>query len=632
MRHTIVYLHGVGGARGRDIWFGPLNSALQTAGVSPIDSEYDVVVEPEYRESLWSEEPFRRLSRDVAPAAEDEVQRYVLSQERAHRVAKVHQQGAQMDPALVPDWVAKPVTALGAARMVDAQRYRKSEAARNRVLQHVLDELPAEGELVVLAHSLGSVVAVDLLSHLPESLFVSRLVTLGSPLALPGLWPGTKALQDRFPYQRIGSWVNVLDGRDPVTGGRHVSQVLPQALDVPVRVAGRHAVSAYSSHPVVAALVGDALYGDADGAARGGSVPSARPLARRLSEDWHPILLAYAYSNQLSRSCATEKTRWKVRFDTARRIAAERLVESASMSAPEHPEVEPLAATPTVADLTMHAADLVRDHWTDEELLPLAVALHMSAPIAPFDIEVDRRHRDLALRRVLETIRQRSSLSSDEFVETLCGALDEISREFRQGAGAWPALVGLGVAVLALTGVGLVVAAPAGLAGAAAISATLAAFGPGGMVGGMLTIVAMTGAGTAFLGVGVGVSAGNRSESLAIDSISKALVRMSRQELRAGLIGALATSVAGERLGHISSAQHLEMVLELALAEATSEHALHERICPKGASTKEWESKVELLRLGLAVLRAKMMHRDEHAFAAAVRAAPSVRRGAALEG
>src|SRR5205823_826356 len=52
-------------------------------------------------------------------------------------------------------------------------------------------------------------------------------------------------------------------------------------------------------------------------------------------------------------------------------------------------------------------------------------------------------------------------------------------------------------------GVGLVAAIPAGLAGAAAISATLAAFGPGGMVGGMVTLAALTGTGTAFLGGGV---------------------------------------------------------------------------------------------------------------------------------
>ena len=67
----------------------------------------------------------------------------------------------------------------------------------------------------------------------------------------------------------------------------------------------------------------------------------------------------------------------------------------------------------------------------------------------------------------------------------------------------WAAL-GVGVLAILTTGGMAIAAAPAGLAGAAAITAGLAAFGPGGMVGGLLTAGAL-----------VGVSSGGIASSLA---------------------------------------------------------------------------------------------------------------------
>ena len=147
----------------------------------------------------------------------------------------------------------------------------------------------------------------------------------------------------------------------------------------------------------------------------------------------------------------------------------------------------------------------MRDVWSDEEILPLVVSLYMSSPTSPFDIRIKSTHRQVALTRLLENIRRRGTISGSEFMEKVVSAVDANSRKLagsRPGASTWVVLMALGLTVLAATGVGLIAAVPAGLAGAAAITATLAAFGPGGMVGGMLTIAALTGTGTAFLGAG----------------------------------------------------------------------------------------------------------------------------------
>ena len=48
-----------------------------------------------------------------------------------------------------------------------ARRYLEDEATRANTLHRVLAELPESGPIVLLAHSLGTVIAADLLTRLP---------------------------------------------------------------------------------------------------------------------------------------------------------------------------------------------------------------------------------------------------------------------------------------------------------------------------------------------------------------------------------------------------------------------------------------------------------------------------------
>ena len=81
-------------------------------------------------------------------------------------------------------------------------------ALGDRVRQRLLDRL--DGTKVVVAHSLGTVIAHQVLTAHPD-VAVETLVTLGSPLGAPpfmtdGEWPGG-----------IRRWVNVVGITDPVT-------------------------------------------------------------------------------------------------------------------------------------------------------------------------------------------------------------------------------------------------------------------------------------------------------------------------------------------------------------------------------------------------------------------------------
>ena len=91
--------------------------------------------------------------------------------------------------------------------------------ARAQAREHVAATIADRRARVVIAHSLGSVVAYEAL-HAHPGLQIDLLVTLGSPLALPG------AVFDRLhppPSSGIGQrpanvrhWVNISDHGDPI--------------------------------------------------------------------------------------------------------------------------------------------------------------------------------------------------------------------------------------------------------------------------------------------------------------------------------------------------------------------------------------------------------------------------------
>src|SRR5690606_19306782 len=96
----------------------------------------------------------------------------------------------------------------------DSRHYLRDEALRSAVLHRVLGSLGGHRDLVVVGHSLGSVVAIDLLRHLPPTVRIRRLVTIGSPAGVPGMWKSRPFQRDDFPFHQVDGWVNVLNPYD----------------------------------------------------------------------------------------------------------------------------------------------------------------------------------------------------------------------------------------------------------------------------------------------------------------------------------------------------------------------------------------------------------------------------------
>jgi hypothetical protein len=91
---------------------------------------------------------------------------------------------------------------------------------RDEVRKRFVDDLGAVdgGPHVVVAHSLGSVIAYDCLKRVPDTKKVDLLITLGTPLGMSEIQHNMRpewSKEDGYPGE-LPNWVNVVDRLDPV--------------------------------------------------------------------------------------------------------------------------------------------------------------------------------------------------------------------------------------------------------------------------------------------------------------------------------------------------------------------------------------------------------------------------------
>ncbi len=131
----------------------------------------------------------------------------------------------------VPGWLRKRIM----ARFVrDAHHYffnveysprpSRSFRVRDELRRRFIECLKAGADrrpLVVVSHSMGTIIAYDCLMHEPDCPVIEGLMTIGSPLGLDEVqdfFPAWKR-SDGFPSAKLhGSWVNVFDPLDVVAG------------------------------------------------------------------------------------------------------------------------------------------------------------------------------------------------------------------------------------------------------------------------------------------------------------------------------------------------------------------------------------------------------------------------------
>jgi hypothetical protein len=129
--------------------------------------------------------------------------------------------------------------------------------------------------IVVIAHSLGSVVAIEFLAEYAQTP-IELMITLGSPLGLAGIYRRLIA-SPVFP-QSVKRWVNASDPRDiiatvPALGRHSVFSKMYKSdqnarcdvlnlIDVVNTTDNHHSITGYLDEPAIARLVYEVLFAD----------------------------------------------------------------------------------------------------------------------------------------------------------------------------------------------------------------------------------------------------------------------------------------------------------------------------------------------------------------------------------
>lgn len=673
MDTTVVYLHGIGGPDDSEVWLSTLNHELARAGYEKlartevIDVDYSSILDGVVGEGLL-EPPVTvrkgRASEGAELAYIDNLQRF-----RAHiEVEEIRATWLQAAPSPLAENVSR--------LLFQVENYRSSRDVRHAVWAHVLARLPDQGRIVLIGHSLGSVIATDVACRAASGLEIAGLITVASPLGgVPGLRKNSGALATTggFPYDRIRMWVNIFSPHDIVTVGRGISKYYPAALDVPIETGsvlavptiGNHALEFHAGHPAVASAVGWAVFGSP------APSPSPNLPVAPLDPMWEAHLITFAYANALLDAIPLKEAgrRRALRLamrESARRVeeqgflARDRLQQLADGAVGEErfrvqEQLQRVARYPTADMLLHHAAAHLEGRFAGSDLPSYAVALLHGLPLPPFEVEGDPGpERVEALRSVLGTMAKKEvggdatrsgpHVSQDadpggnvsgDLADQTRQALDEANKVMgisRDAWVKWAAMGAVGAALIAGTVITAGAMAPAGVAGAAAVTAALAAFGPGGMVGGIATIAALTSVGAAVAaGGGLAAAVENWEEQDRRRSERRAEIRaaitdlattVEPQQLRASLAAFIAVVILQEETNEPSARRDVLVAAEQALAKVRSDLLVAGEIDRRSGYAKALEKKAEILERATAWLTPR----------SDLRALESAARKAVLEG
>ena len=225
----VVFLHGVGDGDPGKRWLAGLNRGLVQAGFEPISA--DETVAPQYSDLLQDEEADENLPPVTYKVRDDRSARRDFERRQA-RVQRI----LGNDPGVRThgfNHVPGPVLQAGQDLAIDrvsifrqVRNYVTRDGIRGAIMNRILEDLSdLRGNIVLIGHSLGSVIAIDVLDHLSTELHVRRFITIGSPAHSPSLHRGSERLLKKFPYGRVDDWSNFVETRDVVTGGRGLASV-----------------------------------------------------------------------------------------------------------------------------------------------------------------------------------------------------------------------------------------------------------------------------------------------------------------------------------------------------------------------------------------------------------------------
>jgi hypothetical protein len=451
---SILYLHGVRNDDPEQSWRETLDTTLHGLGIEDVKSRSYRVIAPSYLDIL--EGAKIRRPRTAAGTARrsasngirnSSAHAYFLHLSRLERALgdRAHQPPSWM--SRVPhEWFADSFMKL---RFAEARGYCEHANRRRAIMRRVLEAVPKRDELIILAHSLGSVVAADLLYQLGRETRVRLLVTLGSPLGIPKLRDHLARTYRRFPFDRVGAWLNVVGSMDPITGGRGLNWVFPEVLDVYVDTGdwrSAHHASNYLDQDVVARAIRwtDEVHD---------TVPAPVFLPdERVPEEVLALSIGFQYALRLEQG--QERGDARRRFAQARKLVADQTRDGWSHAGYVHS---------VLARLAFDNSAFLEGRLAPGVATQRLVAASMINPIRPYEIKISDAVRERALERLAQDLGFPASFGR-------CALSAEREAREAQEEDIDPLHAGI-----ALLGILVVVAPPASPAGAATTAKALTA-------------------------------------------------------------------------------------------------------------------------------------------------------------
>lgn len=278
-RAQLVFVHGRS-QQGRDpaqlrrMWTAGLNSGLTMVGLATVDPQ-DVWF-PFYGDRLVGamESAGAASVPEVPLSAPGRLLYERLLVEAATRTGMPTEPVQAAESAFLADLVGTVREPLGwiaahtgvdrlvvSAAFRDVAAYLGTDDTRDAVLAKVMETMPSTGPVVLVAHSLGTIVAMDLLTRLAPEVTVAGLVTVGSPLGMDTVYSRLRVGGPHLP-PIAGAWFNAWCPTDAVAIGCPLTHDW-SGVGAECAVANAHNrshdIGQYLGHPEVALPIGRLL-------------------------------------------------------------------------------------------------------------------------------------------------------------------------------------------------------------------------------------------------------------------------------------------------------------------------------------------------------------------------------------
>jgi hypothetical protein len=99
--------------------------------------------------------------------------------------------------------------------------YQVRSELRSRLINDLKNASKSNGKIIIVSHSMGTMIAYDVLRNVADCPQVDTLITLGSPLGITEVQEELKAIETEkidFPADKLKQWINIYDPLDPICG------------------------------------------------------------------------------------------------------------------------------------------------------------------------------------------------------------------------------------------------------------------------------------------------------------------------------------------------------------------------------------------------------------------------------